>query len=71
MRQPKGTTEYGKEGCCPHEFDHVPAMTGCPETDLSIMRCKNPDASARLANHLKGGAYEVQNGYNAYSANID
>lgn len=52
MRQPKGFSEYGKEGCCPSEWNNVPDMTGCHIMDGSIKRCKNGDAMARLESHL-------------------
>jgi hypothetical protein len=63
MRQPKGFQEYGKEGCCPHEFDHVPNITGNFETDASIMRSKNKDAQARLKDHISGDVYEINTAY--------
>ena len=52
MKQPRGYTEYGKEGCCPTEWEHVPDLTGSFELDASIMRSKNKDAQARLSDHL-------------------
>ena len=52
MRQPKGYSEYGKEGCCPSEWNHTPDMTGSYEMDASIMRTKNKDAQAKLSDHL-------------------
>jgi hypothetical protein len=52
MKQPRGHIEYGKDGCCPTEWNHVPDMTGSFEMDASIMQCKNKDAQARLSDHL-------------------
>lgn len=52
MKQPKGYKEYGKEGCCPSDWNHVPDMTGYHEMDASIMHCKNKDAQAKLEDHL-------------------
>lgn len=71
MRQPKGYTEYGEEGCCPAEWNHVPNMTGNHEMDGSIMRCKNKDAQARLVDHIAGGggAYGINTAYT--SSTID
>ena len=64
MRQPKGITEYGKNGCCPSEFDHVPNITGNHETDASIMHCSNKEAHARLLDHIAGDSYNLNTAYN-------
>lgn len=71
MKQPNGFKEYGKKGCCPPEFDHVPNITGNPETDAMIMHNPSKPMCEKLADHISGDAYEVQNGYNAYTAKID
>ena len=52
MRNPKGYTHYGKEGCCPTEWERTPDMTGSHEMDASIMHCKNKDAQSKLEDHL-------------------
>ena len=52
MRNPKGYTHYGREGCCPTEWNHTPDMTGSFEMDASIMKSKNKDAQAKLTDHL-------------------
>ena len=67
MKQPKGFTEYGKDGCCPQEWDHTPMMTGHYEMDGSIQRCKNKEAHAKLKDHLCGAA--GSHGQNAYTPN--
>ena len=67
MRQPKNHIEYGKAGCCPDEFNHVPEMTGNFETDASIMHCNNKDLHMKIEDHLAG---PVVYGHNsAYSHN--
>ena len=67
MRQPKDFREYGREGCCPGEWDHTPVMTGHYEMDGAIQRCHNPDMRGRLSDHLAGSAgdnaYPVNSGY--------
>jgi hypothetical protein len=65
MRQPKGVVEYGKEGCCPDEWNHVPNMTGSFELDGAIMKCKNGDAQRKLCDCIASGgsAYKIGNGY--------
>ena len=68
MKQPKGHIEYGKDGCCPHDWDHVPNMTGHFETDASIMKCKNKDAQSKLSDHLVTDvAYARNTAYNRSS----
>jgi hypothetical protein len=52
MKQPKGFTEYGKEGCCPRDWNHVPDLTGSFEMDAAIMHCKNKDVQKKIADHL-------------------
>ena len=52
MRQPKGVVEYGKNGCCPSDWDHTPNMTGDHIMDGSIKSCKNVSAASKLADHL-------------------
>ena len=70
MKQPRGKQEYGKNGCCPTDWERVPNMTGDHILDGSIMRCRNKDAHARLEDHLAGGvAYQIRTGYN--SSTID
>jgi hypothetical protein len=64
MRQPKGFIEYGKEGCCPDDWNHVPNITGNFEMDASIMKSKNKDAHARLADHIASDTgYRINSGY--------
>lgn len=64
MRQPKGHTEYGKEGCCPGEWDHTPNITGSYEMDGAIQRCRNRDAQAKLTDHIvRDVAYEKNTAY--------
>ena len=64
MKQPRGFKEYGKEGCCPTEWNTTPDMTGSHELDASIMHCKNKDAQAKLSDHImRDVAYEKNNGY--------
>lgn len=64
MKQPKGYTEYGKDGCCPHEWDHVPEMTGYYTMDAAIMRGHNKDMHAKLSDHLVNGpVYHANTAY--------
>jgi hypothetical protein len=64
MRQPKGFIEYGKDGCCPDDWNHVPDMTGNFEMDGSIMRCRNKEAHAKLVDHLTTDtAYKINTAY--------
>jgi hypothetical protein len=44
--------KYGKAGCCPTAWNETPNMTGDPYTDASIFHSKNPDAKAKLTDHL-------------------
>ena len=68
MRQPKGTHEYGKKGCCPTDWENVPDITGNHEMDGSIMRCKNKDAQAKLSDYLVGDrAYAINTAYSRSS----
>ena len=52
MKQPKGFVEYGKQGCCPDDWNNTPDMTGDHVMDASVKRCKNKDAQAKLTDHL-------------------
>ena len=64
MRQPKGKTEYGKEGCCPEDWNHTPRMTGDYVMDGSIQRCHNGDAKKRLEDHIcDDNIYQGNTGY--------
>ncbi len=64
MRQPKDFAEYGKDGCCPSEWNHTPCMTGDYVFDGSVQRCKNSDMHKKLASHLAGTAYDRNSAYN-------
>jgi len=63
MKQPKKYQEYGKESCCPDEWNHTPCMTGNFEFDGSIQRCRNSDMRAKLEDHLAGNAYDRNTAY--------
>ena len=52
MDKPEGFTKYGKQGCCPKDWNEIPDMTGYHEIDASIMHCKNTDAARKLVDHL-------------------
>ena len=60
----EGYRNYGKEGCCPKEWDNVTDVTGNYEMDGSIMRCKNSDAHSRLSDHIATDvAYKINTAY--------
>lgn len=72
MRQPRRYQEYGKDSCCPSEWDHTPNMTGNFEFDGSIQRCRNGDMHGKLEDHIADGHMMGMYGHRtAYGRGLD
>lgn len=62
----KAIGHCGTHECAPKDWRSVPALTGDYDFDATIAHRSNSDLPARLKQHVKRNAYEIQNGYNAY-----
>ena len=66
MRYPKGVPPHGRMGCCPDEWDSVPAISGLYTLDAVIKKNRNGDIKDRLATHCGMDQTTGRTAYNGY-----
>lgn len=64
----KRTKGYAIHKCCAANRRNTPLVSGDPDFDAAISRCRNKDVPELLKTHVSmGNSYGSRTGYNSYS----